>query len=216
MLLLTVSFQFLQCPRWQPRPGPGACRVKTRGESLSRLVGEGARSVMLSLNPMDGERQMDQRTLQDHVVPHSSSDLLISTLLMMPPARSLRVSSRSSLARTRRTPTRKCVTSCSAIRQKQIRCPVWKFKPTMSDAPMAQPRVRSANSFTCRHAAFERPMAGALSSTVSFTLCSKGWNPSLFANTLAGWSAKNSAFRLLEERRSAERSTLNSQRSSLI
>jgi hypothetical protein len=215
MLLLTVSFQFLQCPRWQPRPGPGACRVKTRGESLSRLVGEGARSVMLSLNPMDGERQMDQRTLQDHVVPHSSSDLLISTLLMMPPARSLRVSSRSSLARTRRTPTRKCVTSCSAIRQKQIRCPVWKFKPTMSDAPMAQPRVRSArtNSFTCRHAAFERPMAGALSLTVSFTLCSKGWNPSLFANTLAGWSAKNSAFPCLKSggALSAQRSTLNAQ-----
>ena len=47
-----------------------------RGESLSRLVGEGARSVMLSLNPMDGERQIDQRTLQDHVAPHASSDLL--------------------------------------------------------------------------------------------------------------------------------------------
>jgi Fe-S cluster assembly protein SufD len=47
-----------------------------RGESLSRLVGEGARSVMLSLNPMDGERQIDQRTLQDHVAPRASSDLL--------------------------------------------------------------------------------------------------------------------------------------------
>ena len=47
-----------------------------RGESLSRLTGEGARSVMLSLNPMDGERQIDQRTLQDHVAPRASSDLL--------------------------------------------------------------------------------------------------------------------------------------------
>ena len=47
-----------------------------RGESLSRLIGEGARSVMLSLNPMDGERQIDQRTLQDHVSPQASSDLL--------------------------------------------------------------------------------------------------------------------------------------------
>ncbi|HEY5770556.1 MAG TPA: Fe-S cluster assembly protein SufD [Terrimicrobium sp.] len=47
-----------------------------RGESLSRLIGEGARSVMLSLNPMDGERQIDQRTLQDHAAPHASSDLL--------------------------------------------------------------------------------------------------------------------------------------------
>lgn len=47
-----------------------------RGESLSRLTGEGARSVMLSLNPMDGARQVDQRTLQDHAAPHASSDLL--------------------------------------------------------------------------------------------------------------------------------------------
>ena len=47
-----------------------------RGESLSRLIGEGARSVMLSLNPMQGERQIDQRTLQDHAAPHASSDLL--------------------------------------------------------------------------------------------------------------------------------------------
>jgi Fe-S cluster assembly protein SufD len=47
-----------------------------RGESLSRLVGEGARSVMLSLNPMDGQRRIDQRTLQDHAAPNASSDLL--------------------------------------------------------------------------------------------------------------------------------------------
>jgi Fe-S cluster assembly protein SufD len=47
-----------------------------RGESLSPLAGEGARSVMLSLNPMEGERQIDQRTLQDHAAPHASSDLL--------------------------------------------------------------------------------------------------------------------------------------------
>jgi Fe-S cluster assembly protein SufD len=47
-----------------------------RAESLSRLVGEGARSVMLSLNPIDGERQIDQRTLQDHAAPRASSDLL--------------------------------------------------------------------------------------------------------------------------------------------
>jgi Fe-S cluster assembly protein SufD len=47
-----------------------------RGESLSRLIGEGAQSIMLSLNPMHGERQIDQRTLQDHAAPHASSDLL--------------------------------------------------------------------------------------------------------------------------------------------
>jgi len=47
-----------------------------RGESLSRLDSEGARSVMLSLNPLDGARQIDQRTLQQHAAPNTSSDLL--------------------------------------------------------------------------------------------------------------------------------------------
>jgi Fe-S cluster assembly protein SufD len=47
-----------------------------RGESLSRLNGEGARSEMFALNPMDGRRQIDQRTLQDHAAPAASSDLL--------------------------------------------------------------------------------------------------------------------------------------------
>ena len=47
-----------------------------RGESLSRLVGEGGRSEMLSINPVAGAREIDQRTLQDHVAPHTSSDLL--------------------------------------------------------------------------------------------------------------------------------------------
>lgn len=47
-----------------------------RTESLSRLVGEGSNSVMLSLNPMDGKRLLDQRTLQDHAAPGASSDLL--------------------------------------------------------------------------------------------------------------------------------------------
>jgi len=47
-----------------------------RGENLSRLIGEGARSEMFSINPVEGAREIDQRTLQDHVVPHSTSDLL--------------------------------------------------------------------------------------------------------------------------------------------
>lgn len=47
-----------------------------RGESLSRLVGEGSRSEMFSINPVEGTREIDQRTLQDHVAPHASSDLL--------------------------------------------------------------------------------------------------------------------------------------------
>ena len=47
-----------------------------RGESLSRLVGEGSRSEMFSINPVEGTREIDQRTLQDHVAPRASSDLL--------------------------------------------------------------------------------------------------------------------------------------------
>jgi Fe-S cluster assembly protein SufD len=47
-----------------------------RGESLSRLVGEGSRSEMYSINPVEGTREIDQRTLQDHVAPNATSDLL--------------------------------------------------------------------------------------------------------------------------------------------
>jgi Fe-S cluster assembly protein SufD len=47
-----------------------------RGESLSRLVGEGSRSEMYSINPVEGTREVDQRTLQDHVAPNATSDLL--------------------------------------------------------------------------------------------------------------------------------------------
>jgi Fe-S cluster assembly protein SufD len=47
-----------------------------RGESLSRLVGEGSRSEMYSINPVEGTREIDQRTLQDHIAPHATSDLL--------------------------------------------------------------------------------------------------------------------------------------------
>ena len=47
-----------------------------RGESLSRLIGEGSRSEMFSINPVEGAREIDQRTLQDHVAPHATSDLL--------------------------------------------------------------------------------------------------------------------------------------------
>lgn len=47
-----------------------------RGESLSRLAGSGSRSEMFSINLLDGERMLDQRTLQDHASPSASSDLL--------------------------------------------------------------------------------------------------------------------------------------------
>ena len=47
-----------------------------RGESLSRLIGERSRSEMYSINPVEGAREIDQRTLQDHVAPNATSDLL--------------------------------------------------------------------------------------------------------------------------------------------
>ena len=52
-----------------------------RGESDSHLLGEGSRSVMLSINPADGEREIDQRTFQDHFAPRATSDLLYHNAL---------------------------------------------------------------------------------------------------------------------------------------
>ena len=52
-----------------------------RGESDSHLLGEGSRSVMLSINPADGKREIDQRTFQDHFAPRATSDLLYHNAL---------------------------------------------------------------------------------------------------------------------------------------
>ncbi len=52
-----------------------------RGESDSHLLGEGSRSVMLSINPADAEREIDQRTFQDHFAPRATSDLLYHNAL---------------------------------------------------------------------------------------------------------------------------------------
>ena len=52
-----------------------------RSESDSLLLGEGSRSVMLSINPADANREIDQRTFQDHVAPRATSDLLYHNAL---------------------------------------------------------------------------------------------------------------------------------------
>jgi Fe-S cluster assembly protein SufD len=52
-----------------------------RSESLSRLLGQGARSEMLALSVADSDQEFDQRTLQDHLAPHTSSDLLYKNAL---------------------------------------------------------------------------------------------------------------------------------------
>jgi Fe-S cluster assembly protein SufD len=52
-----------------------------RGESLSKLAGTGSNSVMLSLNLADGDREIDQRTFQDHAAQHATSDLLYQNVL---------------------------------------------------------------------------------------------------------------------------------------
>lgn len=52
-----------------------------RGESDSHLLGEGSRSVMLSVNPATGQRELDQRTFQDHFAPRATSDLLYHNAL---------------------------------------------------------------------------------------------------------------------------------------
>ena len=53
----------------------------SRFESLSRLVGEGARSDLLAIAVATNEQEFDARTLQDHISPHSASDLLFKNAL---------------------------------------------------------------------------------------------------------------------------------------
>lgn len=53
----------------------------SRFESLSRLTGEGARSDLLAVSVADGGQEFDARTLQDHVSPHTTSDLLYKNAL---------------------------------------------------------------------------------------------------------------------------------------
>jgi Fe-S cluster assembly protein SufD len=52
-----------------------------RFEGLSRLVGEGSRSDMLAVSVAANEQEFDSRTLQDHVSPHTASDLLYKNAL---------------------------------------------------------------------------------------------------------------------------------------
>ena len=53
----------------------------SRFESLSRLIGEGARSDLLAVAAATSEQEFDARTLQDHVSPHTASDLLYKNAL---------------------------------------------------------------------------------------------------------------------------------------
>ncbi|MEO7167987.1 MAG: Fe-S cluster assembly protein SufD [Chthoniobacterales bacterium] len=53
----------------------------SRLESLSRLTGEGAHSDMLAVAIGDDAQEFDARTLQDHVSPHTNSDLLFKNAL---------------------------------------------------------------------------------------------------------------------------------------
>lgn len=52
-----------------------------RAESDSRLLGEDAQSIMLSINPAHDEQEIDQRTFQDHIAPKATSDLLYHNAL---------------------------------------------------------------------------------------------------------------------------------------
>ena len=53
----------------------------SRFESLSRLVGEGARSDLLAVAIAHEKQEFDARTLQDHLSPHTASDLLYKNAL---------------------------------------------------------------------------------------------------------------------------------------
>ena len=53
----------------------------SRFESLSRLIGEGGCSDLLAVSVANGDQEFDARTLQDHVSPHTASDLLYKNAL---------------------------------------------------------------------------------------------------------------------------------------
>ncbi|HEY4282048.1 MAG TPA: Fe-S cluster assembly protein SufD [Chthoniobacterales bacterium] len=53
----------------------------SRFESLSRLIGEGARSDLLAVTVATNDQEFDARTLQDHVSPNTASDLLYKNAL---------------------------------------------------------------------------------------------------------------------------------------
>jgi Fe-S cluster assembly protein SufD len=53
----------------------------SRFESLSRLIGEGGRSDLLAVSVATNDQEFDARTLQDHISPRTSSDLLYKNAL---------------------------------------------------------------------------------------------------------------------------------------
>jgi len=53
----------------------------SRLESISRMIDSGARSDMLAISVARGEQEFDQRTLQDHQKPDTTSDLLYKNAL---------------------------------------------------------------------------------------------------------------------------------------
>lgn len=55
---------------------------QARHESHSRLVGPGAHSEMLALTIANGDQEFDQRTLQTHVSPNTTSNLLYKNALL--------------------------------------------------------------------------------------------------------------------------------------
>jgi len=55
---------------------------QSRHESHSRLLGSGAHSEMLALTVADGKQEFDQRTLQTHAAPNTSSNLSYKNALL--------------------------------------------------------------------------------------------------------------------------------------
>ena len=53
----------------------------SRFESLSRLIGDGGRSDLLAVAVAKHQQEFDARTLQDHISPHTASDLLYKNAL---------------------------------------------------------------------------------------------------------------------------------------
>jgi Fe-S cluster assembly protein SufD len=55
---------------------------RARFENQVRLLGSGAHLKLYALTIADGQQEFDQRTFQDHVAPHTTSDLLYKNALL--------------------------------------------------------------------------------------------------------------------------------------
>ncbi len=135
---------------------------QSRHESHSRLQGPGAHSEMLALTIAQDAQEFDQRTLQTHQAPHTSSNLLYKNALLdqarthfLRPHRR-----RSRRAEDRRLPEQP--QPCAFARGRgQLAAPALKSRPTTSAARTAPPPATwTTNNCSISNRAASSPRPG--------------------------------------------------------